>query len=119
VQQLGLGLAALLAGALVSQASPGQPLERYPLVGLLACTMAVLSFCLAGAVRPVSAITRRTPPPDGGTVATLPALSSSVGVPPPWELSATRVLTSGGGDGETAEVAAGIAADREPVSPGR
>lgn len=52
VQQLAMGLAALLAGALIRQAGPGQPLERYPLVGLLACALAVVSFCLAGAVRP-------------------------------------------------------------------
>jgi predicted MFS family arabinose efflux permease len=53
VQQLAMGLAALLAGAVLRQASPGQPLEGYPLVGLLACAMAVLSFALAGTVRPV------------------------------------------------------------------
>jgi len=55
VQQLAMGLAALLAGALVHQAGPGEPLERYPLVGLLACAMALLSFCLAGAVGPAGA----------------------------------------------------------------
>jgi predicted MFS family arabinose efflux permease len=53
VQQLAMGLAALLAGAVLRQASPGQPLERYPLVGLMACVMAVVSFALAGGVRPV------------------------------------------------------------------
>jgi len=55
VQQLAMGLAALLAGGLVRQAGPGQPLEGYPLVGLLACVMAVLSCWLAGAVRPAEA----------------------------------------------------------------
>jgi predicted MFS family arabinose efflux permease len=55
VQQLAMGLAALLAGALLRQAGPGQPLEHYPLVGLLACAMAVLSCWLAGAVRPAEA----------------------------------------------------------------
>jgi predicted MFS family arabinose efflux permease len=55
LQQLAMGLAALLAGALVHQAGPGEPLERYPLVGLLACAMALLSFCLAGAVCPAGA----------------------------------------------------------------
>jgi predicted MFS family arabinose efflux permease len=62
VQQLAMGLAALLAGAILRQASPGQPLEHYPLVGLLACAMAVLSFYLAGAfVR--SAATSTAPAP--------------------------------------------------------
>jgi MFS transporter, DHA1 family, inner membrane transport protein len=55
VQQLAMGLAALLAGSLVCQAGPGQPLEGYPLVGLLACAVALLSFGLAGAVSPADA----------------------------------------------------------------
>jgi predicted MFS family arabinose efflux permease len=55
VQQLAMGLAALLAGALIHQAGPGEPLTGYPLVGALASVMAVLSFCLAGAGRPAHA----------------------------------------------------------------
>jgi predicted MFS family arabinose efflux permease len=52
VQQLAMGLAALLAGALLRQPGPGLSLEHYPLVGLLACAMAVLAVCLAGTTRP-------------------------------------------------------------------
>jgi predicted MFS family arabinose efflux permease len=49
VQQLALGLAALLSGALLRQPGPGLPLENYPWVGGQACIMAALSFYLAGA----------------------------------------------------------------------
>jgi predicted MFS family arabinose efflux permease len=52
VQQMALGLAALLAGVLLHQAGPGQPLEGYPRVGLLACAATLLGVWLAGAVRP-------------------------------------------------------------------
>jgi len=55
VQQLAMGLAALLAGGMLRQAGPGQPLQGYPLVGLLACAVALLSFGLAGAVCPADA----------------------------------------------------------------
>jgi DHA1 family inner membrane transport protein len=55
VQQLAMGLGALLAGSLLSQAGPGQPLEGYPLVGLLACAVALLSFGLVGAIGPANA----------------------------------------------------------------
>jgi predicted MFS family arabinose efflux permease len=51
VQQMALGLAALLAGALLRQSGPDRPLEGYGLVGVLACASAVLSVWLAGAVR--------------------------------------------------------------------
>jgi predicted MFS family arabinose efflux permease len=56
VQQLALGLAALLAGALLHQAGPDGPLEGYPRVGLLACATALLSAWLAGAVRPAAQV---------------------------------------------------------------
>jgi predicted MFS family arabinose efflux permease len=65
VQQLAIGLAALLAGALLRQPGPGLPLEHYPWVGLLACVMAALSFYLAGAfVR--SAASSTAPAPGHG-----------------------------------------------------
>jgi MFS transporter, DHA1 family, inner membrane transport protein len=50
LQQLAMGLAPLLAGAVLHQAGPGLPLEHYPLVGLLPCGLAVLTICLAGTV---------------------------------------------------------------------
>jgi DHA1 family inner membrane transport protein len=53
LQQLAIGLAALLAGGMLHQAGPGQPLEGYPLVGLLACVMAIVSVGLAGGIRPL------------------------------------------------------------------
>jgi predicted MFS family arabinose efflux permease len=48
VQQLAMGLAALVAGALLHQAGPHEPLTGYPQIGLLACASTVLSVCLAG-----------------------------------------------------------------------
>ncbi len=60
LQQLAMGLAAVLAGCLVSQAGPGLPLEHYPLVGLLACVMTGLAIGLAGAIRSAnSQVSRR------------------------------------------------------------
>ncbi len=49
VQQLAIGLGALLAGALLRQRGAGLPLEHYSWVGVLACIMGALSFGLAGA----------------------------------------------------------------------
>jgi predicted MFS family arabinose efflux permease len=54
VQQMAMGLAALLAGVLLHRAGPGQPVEGYPLVGLVACASMVLSVVLAGAVHPAA-----------------------------------------------------------------
>jgi predicted MFS family arabinose efflux permease len=54
VQQLAMGLAALLAGALLHRPGRDAPLEGYPLVGLLACATTALSIVLAGAVRPAA-----------------------------------------------------------------
>jgi predicted MFS family arabinose efflux permease len=56
VQQLAMGLAALVAGVLLHQEHPGEPLSGYPLLGFLACGMTVLSVCLAGGVPPRSIV---------------------------------------------------------------
>jgi predicted MFS family arabinose efflux permease len=58
LQQLAMGLAALLAGGLLRQAGPGLPLQGYPLVGLLACVVAVLTVFLASAVHQAADLDR-------------------------------------------------------------
>ncbi len=54
VQQLGLGLAPLVAGALLTGGSDGQPLEGFGTVGLVSVGVALLSVVLAGFVRPAA-----------------------------------------------------------------
>jgi predicted MFS family arabinose efflux permease len=65
VQQMAMGLAALVAGILLHQAGPNAPIEGYPLVGLLACAATVLGVWLAGAVRPASAAEAVAVPASG------------------------------------------------------
>jgi hypothetical protein len=52
VQHLSAGLATAAAGLLVTQPAAGQPLEGYPLVGLLSCLATVACLLLAGLLRP-------------------------------------------------------------------
>jgi predicted MFS family arabinose efflux permease len=63
VQQMAMGLAALLAGIMLHQDGPSEPVEGYPLVGLVACATTVLSVVLAGAVRPAGQADEAEPSP--------------------------------------------------------
>jgi predicted MFS family arabinose efflux permease len=54
VQQMSLGLASLVAGALVRQPVKDGPLEGYTLVGVLACIMSAAGVILGGQVRPAA-----------------------------------------------------------------
>ena len=51
MQQLGMGLAALVAGALLHQAKPDQPIEGFGLAGAVACAATLVSVYLAGRLR--------------------------------------------------------------------
>jgi predicted MFS family arabinose efflux permease len=55
VQQLGAGLAPLVAGLLLRDPGPGEPLEGYPLVGAIAAVGAVATVFLIGLLHPVAA----------------------------------------------------------------
>lgn len=55
VQQFSAGLAPLVGGMLLTDPGPGQPLVGYPLAGLLAGGMALLSVVLGGLLRAPSA----------------------------------------------------------------
>jgi predicted MFS family arabinose efflux permease len=52
VQQMAVGLGAVIAGLVVTQPVKEGPLEHYPIVGLVACSMALAAVLLAGYVRP-------------------------------------------------------------------
>jgi predicted MFS family arabinose efflux permease len=52
VQQFALGLAALVAGAILRQADETAPLTGFPTVGLLGAAMMLASVVLAGTLRP-------------------------------------------------------------------
>jgi predicted MFS family arabinose efflux permease len=52
VQQLGLAAAPLLSGWLMGRTAEGEPLVGYPLAGLAASALAILSVVLIGWVRP-------------------------------------------------------------------
>jgi predicted MFS family arabinose efflux permease len=54
VQQLGLGLAPIVAGMLLAGGSDGKPLEGFGTVGLVSVGVALLSVVLAGLVRPAA-----------------------------------------------------------------
>jgi predicted MFS family arabinose efflux permease len=62
VMQLAMGLASLLAGALLHQPVKDGPLEGYPLVGLLACASTALAIVLAGYVHPAEVEPSPEPP---------------------------------------------------------
>jgi predicted MFS family arabinose efflux permease len=53
VQQMGMGLADLLGGAVLRQTGADQPIQGFAIAGLLACAATVVSVFLAGRIRPV------------------------------------------------------------------
>jgi predicted MFS family arabinose efflux permease len=76
VQQFALGLAALLAGAIVGQADESAPLTGFTTVGLLGAAMMLLSAVLAGTLRPA----------DEGPEAAIAVDSADPPAPEPPEL---------------------------------
>jgi predicted MFS family arabinose efflux permease len=72
VQQLAMGLAALMAGVLLHQAGPNEPLSGYPLIGLLACATTALSVYLAGGIRPAGCSASSQPISPLATAAATP-----------------------------------------------
>src|SRR5205085_1039837 len=54
VQQMAIGLAAQVAALFVRQPQPDAPLENYPLVGLVACSMTLVSVFLGRHIRPAA-----------------------------------------------------------------
>lgn len=67
MQQLGGGLAAVAAGWLVTQATPGSPLRHFPLLGYVAAAAFVLGVLL---VRRVSRLVAHQPPASPAGAAT-------------------------------------------------
>jgi predicted MFS family arabinose efflux permease len=53
VQQMGLGLAAILGGSVLRQAGTDQPIHGYGVAGLIACAATLFSLFLAGRIRQV------------------------------------------------------------------
>jgi MFS transporter, DHA1 family, inner membrane transport protein len=65
VQQLGAGLAPLVAGFLMHDPGPGQPLAGYPLVGAIAATGGVATVFLIGLLHPAAVEPARIPVAEG------------------------------------------------------
>jgi len=64
MQQAGMALSAILAGAIVHRANPNEPLQGYAIAGVVACAATLASLFLAGRLRQVD---------DDASVAIAPA----------------------------------------------